>query len=456
MKTLFNLFICKFAIKHLSTSVPRAQKHQYDLIVVGVTTAGLAAAKEASNLGAKVAVADTCGTKVAGNLPQKLMHQVAVIGEAIYEAKFYGWKTDGGHQTSYNWESLRKTAEHFAKSSRNAMMQDLKLLNIDYINEEAGKLNLSGKYFLVGLQCKTQTPGIPGDLEYGTLCEDLIKKPNPPGRTLVIGAGRYGLECAGVLNGLGYDTAVMVRSKPLKHCDQQMAAMITAEMRLKGVKFLLGSPRSITKLDSGKLEISWVNTQNTKLQEEFDTILFATGRKSVPVYITHPPNSQLFTLIEDSARNTVQEGQLLARKLFAGSTQTLDYTNTPTTIYTPLQYSFVGISEEEAICQYKSNIEVYHSFYKPPEFSISKKNVSNCYLKVVSLREGEQKVLGLHFLGPHADDVIRGFTAAMRCNLTVEKLKNTVGIHPTVAEEFTKIRITKKSGEDPTPASCCN
>lgn len=43
-----------------------------------------------------------------------------------------------------------------------------------------------------------------------------------------------------------------------------------------------------------------------------------------------------------------------------------------------------------------------------------------------------------------------------RCGITMEHLANTVGIHPTVAEEFTRLNITKRSGKDPNPASCCS
>lgn len=32
----------------------------------------------------------------------------------------------------------------------------------------------------------------------------------------------------------------------------------------------------------------------------------------------------------------------------------------------------------------------------------------------------------------------------------------TVGIHPTTAEEFTRVNITKRSGKDPNPQSCCS
>lgn len=43
-----------------------------------------------------------------------------------------------------------------------------------------------------------------------------------------------------------------------------------------------------------------------------------------------------------------------------------------------------------------------------------------------------------------------------RAGLTFEHLKDTVGIHPTISEEFTRVGITKRSGDDPTPQSCCS
>jgi len=43
-----------------------------------------------------------------------------------------------------------------------------------------------------------------------------------------------------------------------------------------------------------------------------------------------------------------------------------------------------------------------------------------------------------------------------RAGLTYQHLKDTVGIHPTVSEEFTRVAITKRSGDDPTPQSCCS
>lgn len=77
--------------------------YDYDLVVIGGGSGGLAAAKEATTLGAKVAVLDyvtptPLGTKWGlggtcvnvGCIPKKLMHQAALLGEAIHVSFFDG------------------------------------------------------------------------------------------------------------------------------------------------------------------------------------------------------------------------------------------------------------------------------------------------------------------------------------------------------------------------------
>lgn len=73
------------------------EKYEYDLVVIGGGSGGLACAKEAAALGAKVAVLDFVkpspqGTKWGlggtcvnvGCIPKKLMHQASLLGEAIH------------------------------------------------------------------------------------------------------------------------------------------------------------------------------------------------------------------------------------------------------------------------------------------------------------------------------------------------------------------------------------
>lgn len=42
------------------------------------------------------------------------------------------------------------------------------------------------------------------------------------------------------------------------------------------------------------------------------------------------------------------------------------------------------------------------------------KSVRHCYLKTVAERSGDQKVVGMHYVGPVAGEVIQGFAAALK------------------------------------------
>lgn len=57
---------------------------------------------------------------------------------------------------------------------------------------------------------------------------------------------------------------------------------------------------------------------------------------------------------------------------------------------------------------------MYHAYYKPTEFFIPQKSVKHCYLKVITQLEAPQKVLGMHFIGPQAGEVIQGYAAAIK------------------------------------------
>jgi len=50
--------------------------------------------------------------------------------------------------------------------------------------------------------------------------------------------------------------------------------------------------------------------------------------------------------------------------------------------------------------------------------------------------------------------LVSGDGTHYRCGLTMEILRSTVGIHPTVAEQLVKVHITKCSGADPKVTDC--
>lgn len=277
----------------------------------------------------------------------------------------------------------------------------------------------------------------------------------------------------------------MIRSIVLRGFDQQMAKVVTDSMIEKGVNFIFEAiPLSVEKQDDGQLLVTYRNKDGSEAKDIFDTVLFAIGRSANTSKI-HLDKSGV-EVVKDSDKIDVNEasqtnvdhiyavgdilykkpeltpvainaGRIIARRIMNGSDEVMDYADVATTVFSPLEYGCVGLSEEDAVARFgEDNVEIYHAFYKPTEFFVPQKSVRYCYLKAVALREGDQKVVGLHFVGPAAGEVIQGFAVAVKCGLTIKVLRETVGIHPTVAEEFTRLNITKRSGLDPTPATCCS
>jgi thioredoxin reductase (NADPH) len=153
----------------------------------------------------------------------------------------------------------------------------------------------------------------------------------------------------------------------------------------------------------------------------------------------------------------IQAGIMLARRMFGNSQEPMDYVNICTTVFTPLEYSCVGLSEDNANEQLgMDNIEVYHREFTPLEWSLSEKrqNYGNAFTKVVVDKTENEKVLGIHYLGPNAGEVMQGYGVAMKKGVTFKELTETVGIHPTSSEEIVTLSITKSSGEDAAAGGC--
>ncbi|XP_022188668.2 thioredoxin reductase 1, mitochondrial isoform X2 [Nilaparvata lugens] len=486
---------------------------EYDLVVIGGGSGGLACAKEAATkYNKKVAVFDFVvpsplgttwglgGTCVnVGCIPKKLFHQAALLGEAIEDSKFYGW--EHADKPKHNWETLKSAVNDHIKSVNWVTRVELRDKKVQYLNALASfvdphtvkgvtkankEMLVKGEQIVIAIGGRPNYPPLfEGAREHCITSDDIFSLQKPPGDTLVVGAGYIGLECAGFLRGLGYNATVMVRSVVLREFDQGMAALIQDYMAEKGVKFMLKcEPRKIVKRDDGKFVVTYVDNANGTTQEAvYDTVLCATGRhpqtdvlnlESAGVEynkgngkidaVNEATNVPHIFAVGDVLLNkpeltpvAIHAGKLLARRMYGGSTHNMDYENVATTVFTPLEYGCVGLSEEKAIQRFTNDkLEVYHAFYKPTEWFIPQRDPKHCYVKVIALREAPHTVLGLHFVGWNAGEVIQGFAAAVKCGMTMEQLQNTVGIHPTLAEELTRIWITKRSGLDPKPQSCCS
>ncbi|XP_063165352.1 thioredoxin reductase 1, cytoplasmic-like [Candoia aspera] len=487
--------------------------YDYDLIVIGGGSGGLAASKEAAKLGKNVLVLDFVvptplgtrwglgGTCVnVGCIPKKLMHQTALLGQAIKDAPTFGWQLDD-KTIQHSWSSLTEAVQNYIGSLNWGYRVSLRENNVTYENaygEFIGPHRIkttnnkgvqkihTAERFLIATGERPHYLNIPGDREYCITSDDLFSLPYCPGKTLVIGASYVALECAGFLAGLGLDVTVMVRSILLRGFDQDMANKIGEYMEEHGIKFLRKYvPVKIKQIKEGTpglLKVTAHSAEYSEIIEEYNTVLLAIGRDActrkiglqtvgvkinektgkIPVNDEEQTNVPYIYAIGDVLEGkpeltpvAIQAGRLLARRLYGGADTKCDYINIPTTVFTPLEYGACGYSEEKATERFgNDNIEVYHSYFWPLEWAVPSRDNNKCYAKIICNIADKERVIGFHVLGPSAGEITQGFAAAMKCGMTKEQLDGTIGIHPVCAEIFTTLSVTKRSDGNILQSGC--
>jgi len=404
----------------------------------------------------------------------------------------------------HNWETMVGAVTMHVKSLNFGYRAELMSESVKYYNayasfvdantvvtvDKKGKeTTITADKFVIATGGRPRYPDIPGAREHCITSDDVFSMKTPPGKTLVVGASYVALECAGFIHGVGFDTTVMMRSIPLRGFDQQMAVQVKNYMEEHGIQFLEGAvPASVEKLDSGRKKVTWSLKDGGSSSDEFDTVLLAIGRDACTGTmgldksgVIVNPNGKITTLNEQtnvehiyaigdvidgskldppSAETeltpvAIATGKLLAGRLYDGQTAVMDYTKVPTTVYTPLEYGACGLPEEVAIEKYgESSIEVFHSYFKPLEWTVPHRGDNACYVKLVCNSNDKLRVLGLHVCGPNAGEMTQGFAVAMKMGATKADFDNTVGIHPTTAETFTTLTTTKRSGQSAEASGC--
>jgi thioredoxin reductase (NADPH) len=438
-----------------------------------------------------------------GCIPKKLMHTAALHGEYVnQDAREYGWQVQ---EAKHDWKTLVDNVQNHIRSIHFGYRVDMQQNEIKNINARAkfidphtiqvtdAKGNVSkitSKRFVIAVGGMPNYPTIPGALEYGITSDEMFALVEPPGKTLVVGAAYIALENAGFLTGLGYDTTVMMRSIPLRGFDQECAEKIVNYMEVKGTKFIKQAvPTSITKVGEKLYRVEYEQDGTTR-SEEYNTILFAIGRTSIAreldierlgvrlndkgkVIVNEHEQTDVPHIyaigdcidvsIINSTTNVLQRGieltpvaihagSLLAKRIYSedlpDKNSIMDYMNVPTTVFTPLEYGCCGMSEEYANKKFgEDNVEVYLVSFTPLEHEFAHRDTNNTFMKIICNKADNERVVGFHYCGPHAGEITQGTAVAIRLGATKQDFDNTIGIHPTIAEEMTKLGITRRSGQ---------
>jgi len=460
----------------------RNENYDYDLVVIGGGSGGLACSKEAASLGAKVAVCDFVkptplgtswglgGTCVnVGCIPKKLMHQAALLGEAIQDSRKFGWNLS--EEVNHSWGTMTEAVQNHIGSLNwgyrvqlreklvkyyNAYAELIDEHTIKLVDRKGKEQKITADKVVLATGERPRYPNVEGAKEHCITSDDVFSLPRCPGKTLVIGASYVALECAGFLKGIGLDVTVMVRSILLRGFDQDMAERVGAYMEKHGVRFLRKCvPSKIEVLDAAtpKYKVSYKSLESEEeFSEEFNTILLGVGRdpctsgiglEKVGIKLsssgrvivddfeqTNVPNIYAIgDILHGKLQLTpvaIQAGKLLAKRLFAGATAKTDYINVPTTVFTPLEYGSCGYAEEDAFEKFgEDNIEVYHANFQPLEYTVAGRDGNDCYAKIICNKLEEEKVVGFHILGPNAGEVTQGFAIGLKLGAKKERFQHS-------------------------------
>lgn len=427
--TKFKLFVdnCKiFPFKLYSTTTtamaPVEEEYDYDFVIIGGGSGGMAAAKEASKHGLKTALFDYVkptvhGTKWGlggtcvnvGCVPKKLMHYGALMGVAIeHDASAYGWNFGGN--VTHNWQKMSETVQNYVRSLNFGYRNGLRSNRVTYINALASfkdantiqyKLNgkdltLKAKNYLIAVGGRPIVPDdVVGAKEHAITSDDLFWLKKSPGKTLVVGGSYIALECAGFMHAYGLEVTVAVRSIVLRGFDRLCSEKVALNMQELGVKFQYHNlPQKIEKSSDNRLIV----TMNDGSAEVFDTVLYAIGRyadtdglgldkANIPTIKStgkinvssdeRCPNQTNIYAVGDVTNGrpeltpvAIKSGEYLARRIAGVSNKLMDYNLVATAVFTPFEYGTVGYSQEVAEQKFGAeNIEVYLFEFGTLEFS---------------------------------------------------------------------------------------
>ncbi|CAG2187283.1 GSR [Mytilus edulis] len=165
--------------------------------------------------------------------------------------------------------------------------------------------------------------------------------------------------------------------------------------------------------------------------------LYPVDYTDIPTVIfSHPPSAtlgltQVIFSHPPSATLGLTQGKLYYWKL--------DYTDIPTVIFSHPPSATLGLTQAEAEEKYgKEKIKAYKSEFTPMYFAVTTRK-EKCHMKLICLLPDE-KVIGLHMVGQGVDEMLQGFSVAVKMGATKAQFDSAVAIHPTSSEELVTMR----------------
>ncbi len=450
--------------------------YDFDLFVIGAGSGGVRAARFAAGFGARVAVAESRylgGTCVnVGCVPKKLLVYGAHFAEDFEQAQGFGWTLGSA---KFDWATLiankNREIERLNGIYRNLLVNSgVTLLEghariVDAHSVELGGKRYSAEHILIATGGWPQIPDVPGH-EHAIGSNEAFFLEQLPKRVLVVGGGYIAVEFASIFNGLGADTSLLYRGDLfLRGFDKAVRLHLQDELNKHGVNLQFNSDIArIDKQADGSLQATLKDGRVL----EADCIFYATGRRPMldnlglentqveldergfikvdEQYQTSTPSILAIGDVIGRVQLTpvaLAEGMAVAKHLFKPEEyRKVDYQLIPTAVFSLPNIGTVGLSEEQAKEEGYS-VKVFESRFRPMKLTMTESQERTLMKLVVDA--ATDRVLGCHMVGPDAGEIVQGLAVALKAGATKQLFDETIGVHPTAAEEFVTMRTPVSS-----------
>jgi glutathione reductase (NADPH) len=400
-------------------------------------------------------------------VPKKLLVYGSHFAEDLADARRFGWNTEGA---SFDWPTLRDNVAAEVDRLEGLYGQTLDNNKVTVFRERAvvtggnsvklasGK-EVTAANILIATGAWPSVPDITG-AEYGITSNEVFHLEQLPKRAVIAGAGYIANEFAGIFNELGVKVTLATRGdKMLRSYDQEIVEKLVGISREKGIDVRLNFPfKGIGKQADGSLLIDGGDAGDI----ETDLVLWAIGRvpntkglgldeagvaldKDGAVIVddynrTNVPSIYAVGDVTNRVQLTpvaIREGHAFADTVFGNNARTIDYKSIPTAVFANPPIAAVGLTEEEARAQL-ADVKIYKSDFRAMKNVLAGRNERALYKMVVA--GPDEKVVGLHMIGPDSAEILQAAAIAVKAGLTKQDFDDTVALHPSMAEELVLMR----------------